>query len=127
MYQYKKLKLKNGKTIDEHRLIMQNHLGRKLDHDECVHHKDGNKRNNTLENLEVLRRAPHIRHHRPAMSRRLSQDNKNTIRLRFSKLTEPQVKEIRASSERNCELAKKYGVSKFVISRARLNKSWANI
>src|SRR5690349_21304657 len=68
MYKYKKIKLKDGSTIDEHRLIMQNHLGRKLTFNEVVHHKDGNKRNNSIENLEVLERSSHSRQHMQGVS-----------------------------------------------------------
>ena len=52
-----------GKRIDEHRLIMQNVLGRKLDRNEVVHHIDGNKSNNSLENLIVMTRSEHTRLH----------------------------------------------------------------
>lgn len=51
------------KHISEHRLIMQRHLGRILRSDELVHHKDGNRLNNDISNLEVLAAKPHSRHH----------------------------------------------------------------
>lgn len=53
-----------GKEVMEHRDIMEKHLGRKLDKDECVHHINENKIDNRLENLEVILRAPHTAHHR---------------------------------------------------------------
>jgi HNH endonuclease len=37
----------------EHRFVMQNHLGRPLLRTETVHHKDGNRANNAIENLEL--------------------------------------------------------------------------
>lgn len=37
----------------EHRLVMEKVLGRYLTEDESVHHKDGNRRNNKEDNLEL--------------------------------------------------------------------------
>lgn len=41
------------KWVLEHRLVMENILGRELLPGENVHHKDGNKENNVPENLEL--------------------------------------------------------------------------
>lgn len=54
---------RQGKTLQRHRLIFERHLGRPLASHEIVHHKDGNKRNNALENLELMTRATHAQHH----------------------------------------------------------------
>lgn len=39
--------------ISEHRLVMSRHIGRDLLDDENVHHKDGNRLNNDISNLEL--------------------------------------------------------------------------
>lgn len=59
---YKQLRI-NGKHIDEHRYIMEQHLGRELGRYEYVHHKNGNKRDNRIENLEIMTPLEHNRKH----------------------------------------------------------------
>lgn len=46
-----------------HRVVMERHLGRRLHRDEVVHHVDHDRANNRIENLQVMTRAEHARHH----------------------------------------------------------------
>jgi HNH endonuclease len=50
--------------IMEHRYLMEKHLGRVLHTDEIVHHKNRDKTDNRLDNLEVIPRAAHTSSHR---------------------------------------------------------------
>ncbi len=68
------MRTKNG-TVREHRLVMARHLGRPLLKSETVHHIDGDRQNNALENLELWVR-PH------PDGRRLSDVLKENDRLR---------------------------------------------
>lgn len=46
-----------------HRKVMEEYLGRKLKNNEIVHHKDMNKLNNDISNLEIMSRSEHTKLH----------------------------------------------------------------
>jgi len=52
-YEYKTIK---GRKERIHRLIMEDHLGRLLEKNEHVYHKDGDCKNNDLDNLVLIRK-----------------------------------------------------------------------
>jgi hypothetical protein len=60
---YRKVSIGGGKTRDLHRVIMERALGRTLTADEVVHHIDGNKLNNSPDNLTVMSKKAHSRLH----------------------------------------------------------------
>ena len=83
MNKYKACKI-NGKHIDEHRLVMEQYLKRKLNKNEIVHHKDGDKSNNNIDNLEVMSLSDHSRLHQ--LGNHKSLDTKEKIKQNTEKL-----------------------------------------
>ncbi len=61
---------KNGYVL-HHRVVMENHIGRLLNANEVVHHINGNKKDNRLENLEVHDRREHTRSHSIQQGRKM--------------------------------------------------------
>lgn len=49
--------------VMEHRIVMERELGRRLLRTEHVHHRNGRKADNRVENLVVLSRSEHLRGH----------------------------------------------------------------
>lgn len=53
-------------NVKQHRRIIEEVIGRKLLSNEVVHHKNGIKIDNRIENLEVMKRSEHSSMHRKA-------------------------------------------------------------
>ncbi len=63
---------KNGKKYYEHRLIMEKYLGRELEPSEHIHHKNHDRTDNRLENLEIVNASEHARHHMAPRAKEMS-------------------------------------------------------
>jgi len=54
----------NGNGRKEHRLVMEKHLGRKLEIKEYIHHINGDKTDNRIDNLVIMTASEHTSLHR---------------------------------------------------------------
>ncbi len=97
------------KWILEHRLVMENHLGRELTKKEIIHHKNNIKTDNRIENLELTNQSDHAKD--VVMN---TQNGKiNPFRYKLPDLTICNEYKDGKTFE---ELSKKYNVSSWVIS-----------
>lgn len=53
-----------NKGRGQHVILIEGVLGRRLRRDKVVHHRDENKHNNSICNLELMTRSEHAKHHR---------------------------------------------------------------
>jgi hypothetical protein len=142
-----------GHTIRLHRVVAEAFIGTRPTGYQ-VNHKDGDKANNRIENLEYVTASENAIHavrlglmksgdqhwsrQKPWLT---SRGDKNGSRRHpekvcrgeqsvFAKLTEKQVRKIKMrmkEGERSCDLAKEYGVHRDTIGLIKRNKTWRHI
>jgi hypothetical protein len=74
----------NGGIL-EHRKVMEDYLGRPLETDEIVHHCDGTKLNNNIENLELVLKSKHLPTYHPNIYKGRPSNNKGKHHTEESK------------------------------------------
>jgi deoxyhypusine synthase len=74
---YRQIGLGVGKTLAEHRYLLEFKLGRRLEKDEVAHHVDGNHLNNNLDNLAAAHYRTHASEHRKREWERKSQEERH--------------------------------------------------
>lgn len=113
----------------EHVVLMELHIGRPLRKNEVVHHINGNRQDNRIENLQLLTRVEHSRMHAiESQGKGLCYDISKEARRGEdhpqAKLNWEKVKYIRSSDKSTKELCQMFGVSKSVIYSVKSNKKW---
>ena len=85
-------------------------------------HKDGDKRNNALSNLEYLTRSENLAH-----AYRIGLLCTKGERNGASKLTESEVLEIRASTGKHRDIAMRYGICRSTVGMIKQRKLWSHL
>ena len=60
---YADCRKRNNGWFLQHHVVIEKHLGRKLNKDEAVHHINGIKTDNNIDNLIVMNHGEHTRLH----------------------------------------------------------------
>lgn len=117
------------KTQKIHRLVAEAFLGSRPSPDHEVNHKNGNKLDNRIENLEWVTHSENTTHAFRVLGKQPPRVRGEVIGT--SKLTEIQVQRIRelckTGKHTQRELGKMFGVSQMQISRIFRRKQWQHV
>lgn len=122
---YNRVHLANGKKhtlVLLHRIVALAHIPNPENLPQ-VNHKDGNKNNNNVNNLEWITLIENMRHSWEIGLRKMGAGEKHPT----AKLTNEQVIDIFKSSLTKTELAKKYNVKHTTIHYIKIGRNWSSV
>lgn len=107
-------KFVEGKHCTVSRLVMEKIIGRKLEPDEDIHHKDGDRRNNSPNNLQLITHRRHSLFHATRGGR--------SAKLHLSEV--PIIRKMLKDGVKQSVIASIFGVSQPTISMIKIGKAW---
>lgn len=122
-YKYVALKRPNEKTVKclVHRLVLRAFAGEFPADQPQVNHKDGDKANNRLENLEFVSCLENLRHCIDTLGKKRGEGSGT------AKVTEAQVRAIRVDTRILREVAEDYGITLQAVWLIRKGRNWAHL
>ncbi len=128
---YKRIKLKDGATRDEHRLVVEANIGRRLKRNEVVHHINGDRLDNRLENLGVLLLSDHSSMHMKKLMgtkeavKKVRGENNGNSRLKESQI--PVIRKMHRSGMSFLEVSKVFSVGEGTIKDIIYRRTWKHV
>lgn len=115
---------KKPKTHHVHRLVASSFFG-EIKNGLTINHKDFNKTNNKIDNLEVVTMKENTVH--AVKAKRRNESYKKGSNNGRSKLTEKDIERIRSLEVVGLQIAKMYNVSPTVVYSILKRKSWKHV
>lgn len=108
------------KQVQIHRAVAQAFIENRDGKPE-VNHKDGDKTNNNVSNLEWVTRSENVKHSYDNLYRK-EYDHFHPV-----KLTEEEATEILKANGTNADIGKAFGISDVMVGRIKAGKSWRHL
>lgn len=126
---YKRLTQGENCNRLQHIVIMEQHLGRKLNKGEVVHHINGDKLDNRIENLMVMTSSEHSRMHAKERQKQgkcydISKETRRGADNPRAKFSWDQVSYIRSCNKKTREIVAEFGVSRHTINNIKSFKTY---